>query len=117
MMASTLRPVPSDTGTGVCAGEYDAMSSAIKARRIRIRRDPLIVRAGLTRSSLVNDLQRELNLPRGSRGLADDSEAAAAHDIRRQAEIHEVEYIEELRAKFQRAQLGIAALPEGRVFN
>jgi len=48
----------------------------------------------------INHFQRELNLPRVPCRLADDAEAAAPQNVRRQAEIHDVENVEELGAKF-----------------
>src|SRR5215472_1276064 len=69
------------------------------------------------RRKLVDHLQRKLNLPRRPRRFADDSKAAAADDIRRQSEIHDVEQIEELRAEFESAQFGVATVPEWSVFD
>src|SRR5215471_2627903 len=57
---------------------------------------------------LIDEFQRELNLPRGPRGLADDSEPAAVHDV---------EDVEELRAKFQRSHLSVSAVPDRRVLD
>jgi hypothetical protein len=51
----------------------------------------------------VNQLQRKLYLPRRPRGLADDAEATPTQNVGRQPEIHQVEYVEELGAKFHRA--------------
>src|SRR6266496_4007858 len=69
------------------------------------------------RVPLVNHLQRELNLSRRSRGLADDSEPAAPHNVRRQSKIDNIEDVEELRSEFQRSQLCVSAMSERRVFN
>src|SRR5512146_962241 len=68
-------------------------------------------------TALVNHLQRELNLPRIAGRFADHPEAAARHDVIGQAEVHDIENIEELGAKFERAEFGIAAATEGRVFD
>jgi len=57
----------------------------------------------------INHFQRELNLPRRSRCLADDAEAAPAQNVRRQSEIHDVE---EFRPEFERLQLSAPAMPE-----
>src|SRR5215471_12826182 len=66
---------------------------------------------------LIDEFQRELNLPRGPRGLADDSEPAAVHDVGRQSKINDVEDVEELRAKFQRSHLSVSAVPDRRVLD
>src|SRR5579864_4892517 len=66
---------------------------------------------------LVNQLHRKLNLPRGPGGLADDSESAAAHNIIRQAEVHDVEHVEKFGAKFDGPEFAVPAVAERRVFN
>ena len=68
-------------------------------------------------SSLINHLQRELDLPRRSGSLADNAESAPPHNVRWQAEIHDVEQIKKLRSKLQRAQFPISAMPESSVFD
>src|ERR1019366_3745920 len=64
-----------------------------------------------------NHLQRKLNLPRRSRGLADNPKPAAAQDVRRSSEVHDVEDVEELCAKFECAEFCVAAAAEGSVFD
>src|ERR1700676_700286 len=49
--------------------------------------------------------------------MADDAEPAAAHGVRRQAEIHDVEYIEKFRAKLEHTQLAIASFSEWSVLD
>jgi pimeloyl-ACP methyl ester carboxylesterase len=73
--------------------------------------------AGVRIAPSIDDFQRKLNLPRIPCRLTDDAKAAATHDIRRQPKIHDVEHIEELRAKFHGAQFSVAATAEGSVFD
>src|SRR5690348_5706354 len=65
----------------------------------------------------VTQFDRKLNLARRPGSLTDNSESAAPHYIGWQAEIHEVEHIEELGAKLDCAEFGIASAPERRVFH
>ena len=65
----------------------------------------------------INHFQGKLNLPRGSRGLADNAKSTSVHNVRWQPEVHDVEDIEELGAKLQRAEFRVATVPEGSVFN
>src|SRR5579872_2085995 len=67
--------------------------------------------------SSVNHLQRKLYLARGAGGLADDAKAAAPQNVGWQPEIHQVEHVEKLGAKFQGAELCISAAAEGRVLD
>ena len=66
---------------------------------------------------LINNFQGKLNLPRRSRGLADDAKSASVHNVRWQSEVHDVEDIEELGAELQSSEFAIAAMPEGRIFD
>src|ERR1700721_2583266 len=67
---------------------------------------------------LVNQLQRKLKLPRCSRRAAYLAEAGAIDDVRRQAQVHDVEDVEELRAELQVYQLQSAlALSKTGVFD
>lgn len=50
-------------------------------------------------------------------GFADDAEAAAAQDIGGEAEIYDVEEVEEFAAKFDVAKFRGAAVPDGGVFD
>ena len=65
----------------------------------------------------INNFQGKLNLPRRSRGLADDAKSASVHNVRWQPEVHDVEDIEELGAKLQRPEFGVAAMPERCIFD
>src|SRR5260370_42619345 len=44
----------------------------------------------------INELQRELQLPGGTRGLRDHPEARAPHHVCRQTKVHQVEHVEKL---------------------
>ena len=65
----------------------------------------------------VDQFQRELNLARIARRLADDAEAAAADDVRRYAKIHGVEHVEEFSAKFHRPEFCVSAMAEWSIFH
>jgi len=65
----------------------------------------------------VNQFERELNLARRPCRLADNSKAAAAHNVGRQSKIHNIKDVEELRAKFKDPQLALTATPKRRVFD
>lgn len=56
-------------------------------------------------------------MPRGSGIFTDDSKLAAAHRVGRNAEIDDVEDVEEFRAKLQYAKPAPAAMAERRVFD
>src|SRR6266496_2054477 len=66
---------------------------------------------------LVNQLQRKLNLPRRTRGPADDPEPAAAHNVIRQSKVHNVEDVEQFSAKFDCPQFSIIPMTEGSLFD
>src|SRR5579863_273391 len=102
-----------------CAKDATAISRKPTRRGIRIDRElPLTLRIDRRESSrLVDHLQRELDLPRGSRGLTDNPEAAAAQDIRRQPKIDDIEDVEEFRAKLEGTELPIPTMPERGVFD
>src|SRR5258705_9431326 len=70
-----------------------------------------------SRSKSINQLQRELYLPRRARRLADDPEATAKNNVGRQSEIHDVENIEEFGAKFEHCQLAVAPASDRRVLD
>src|SRR5262249_26792032 len=59
-----------------------------------------------------DELEGELQLARSTCGPAIHSEARAAHDVGGQAEIHQVEGVEELGAKLQGDGFGVAAARE-----
>ena len=65
----------------------------------------------------VNDLHRELDLPRRTSCLADDAETTAGNDIRWQAEVHDVEDVEELSTKLDGAELRIPTMTKRSVLN
>src|SRR5438477_11076334 len=65
----------------------------------------------------INQLQRELDLPRGACRLADNSEAGATNNVGRQSEIHDVEDIEEFGAKFEHCQLALGPASERGVLD
>src|SRR5690349_2458916 len=65
----------------------------------------------------VIQFQRELDLTRRACGFADDPEAAAANDVRRQAKIYLVENVEELGAELQVCQFAISAAAERRILD
>src|SRR2546421_6589639 len=67
--------------------------------------------------NLIDNFQRKLNLPRSACRAAYQSEAGAAHSVRGQSEIDDVEQIEKFGSKFQNAQLIFSAPPERSVFN
>lgn len=54
---------------------------------------------------LIDQLQRKLDLPRGAVCLGDSAEACTPHDVRWQAEVHQVKDIEEFGAELQRGGL------------
>ena len=56
-------------------------------------------------------------MPRRSCGFADRAKPTAEHGIGRQAEIHDIENIEELRAKLQNSPLAIDSMSERRVLD
>src|SRR5215472_3451249 len=56
--------------------------------------------------------QRELNLARRACCFADDTKAAAANDVGRQAKIHPVKDVEELGAELQIREFAISAAAE-----
>ena len=65
----------------------------------------------------VNQLERKLNLTRGTSRSADDSKSAALHRIRGQTKINDVEYVEELRTKFQIAPFRTSPVSKRRVLD
>src|SRR6516225_1496663 len=65
----------------------------------------------------VNELEGELDLARRPRCSGDDAEAGSSEDVVGKAEVHQVEYVEELGAKFQRGQLRVTPMSEGSVFD
>src|SRR5882762_609401 len=64
-----------------------------------------------------NYLHRELHLARRPRSLTDDSKSTPAHNIRGQSKLHQIEYVEELGAKFQRTQYTVRRMAERRVLD
>src|SRR5579859_2809924 len=65
----------------------------------------------------VDQLQRKLNLSGSAGSPADKAEAGATHRVGWQAEIHNIEKIEKLRAKFQNSQFIFSAPSERRVLD
>src|SRR5580692_4742631 len=49
--------------------------------------------------------------------MADGPKSASKHGVGRQAEIHDVKYIEEFRAKLKHSQFAIASSSKGSVFD
>ena len=69
-------------------------------------------------NGLIDKLQRKLNLTRVSRGFADDAETGTLKCVRGKPHGHDIEDVEELRAKLHADELGSAlSLAEGRVLN
>jgi hypothetical protein len=67
--------------------------------------------ASATRAS-VDEFHGELDLARRSCGLADDAKPTPPDDIRRQSEVHGIEYVEELRPKLHCSQLAASPVTE-----
>jgi len=65
----------------------------------------------------IDQFQRELDLPRWSGGMADNPEAAAANDIRRQPKIDDIENVEKFGAKLEDAEFTISPVSNGRIFD
>ena len=69
-------------------------------------------------NGLIDKLQRKLNLTRVSRGFADDAETGSLKCVRGKPHGHDIEDVEELRAKLYADEFGSAlSLAEGRVLN
>jgi len=75
------------------------------------RRSPLFFRAirPFCKLSPKGEAQGELDLAGEPGGFAEDTEAGAEQGVRRQSEIHNIENVEELRAKLQDSPFGAAA--------
>jgi hypothetical protein len=56
-------------------------------------------------------------LPGRPRRLTDKTESAAVDDIGGQAEVHDIENIEELRAEFQSPEFSVATMSKRRIFD
>ena len=68
--------------------------------------------------SLIDEFERELNLPRVTGSLADFAKTGSVENIRRQAHVDDIEQVEELGAELQIHAFGSAAAPaKGRVFD
>src|SRR5208282_2503689 len=79
-------------------------------KRVNLLRKQAPVIGPLTlRFASVDQFQRKLDLPRRSGGAADDAKSAAEHGVRRQAEIHNVKYVEKFCAKLEHAQFTAAS--------
>jgi len=73
-------------------------------------------RAPFCELSLKGEVQGELDLAGRPGGFVDDTEARAEQGVRRQSEIHNIENVEELRAKLQDRPFG-AAVADGSVLD
>ena len=73
--------------------------------------------AGAFRGGSVVQFQRELNLARRARGPANNAEAAAADDVRGQAEIDFVEDIKKFSAKLKDSEFAVSAMAESGVLD
>ncbi len=65
----------------------------------------------------VDNLHRELNLPRSPGSPTNNPEAAPAHNVRRQSEVHNIEDVEELRPELHSSEFRIPAMSEWSVFD
>jgi hypothetical protein len=65
----------------------------------------------------VHQLERELNLTRRSSRATDEAKPASLHRVGRQPKIHKVEYVEELRAKFEIAPFRASPVSKRRILN
>lgn len=68
-------------------------------------------------AGLIDQLQRELYLPRVASRFADNAKPASPYDIRRQAEIDNIKDVEELRTELDRSEVAISPMTKVRIFH